>query len=92
MALVRLLEFMLFISFGYFLLSQIVLPVFKGDPILPVLWTKENQLQSEKHKLEQLLREQHTSEEVEELRRKLYHETKFGKQWESNSADPVKEK
>lgn len=87
MALIVLLEVVLSVGLGWLVLSQLVLPVIKGDPVLPMFWSMADKLEVEKEKLAQKLREQESEAEVEALRKRLLHKDKG-----SNNAGPTSKK
>ena len=73
MALVALIEVVALVGLGWLVLSQFVLPIIKGDPVLPMFWSMADTLDAEKAKLEQQLEDKRVAEEVEALRKKLLH-------------------
>ena len=73
MALVALIEVVALVGLGWFISSQFVLPFLKGDPVLPMFWSMADQLDTEKVKLEQKLKDKEAEEEVEALRKRLLH-------------------
>lgn len=48
-------------------ITQIILPLGRGEPLLPLLWSKEKRLQVKEKRLRQQIFEHHLEEEVEEL-------------------------
>ena len=73
MALVALIEAVALVGLGWLVLSQFVLPIIKGDPVLPMFWTMADSLDAEKAKLEQQIKDKAAAEEVEALRKRLLH-------------------
>ena len=86
MAIIRLIEVVILVGLGWLVLSQLIIPVFKGDPILPMLWSMADKLEVEKDKLEQKLKDKEVEAEVEALRKRLSHRDN------GNVAAPTQEK
>ena len=87
MAVIRLIEAVILVWLGWFVLSQFILPVLKGDPVLPMFWSMTDALEIEKEKLEQKLKDQEAEAEVEALRKRLLHK----QDKDSDCAEPVTE-
>ena len=71
MAFIALLEMVLVAGLIYLVVSQLLLPALKGEPLCPLMWAKQAQLDAEKARLLQQLAEQDTEKDVEQLREQL---------------------
>lgn len=71
MAFISLMEIALIVGLVWLIVTQVLIPALKGEPLFPLVWTKQTRLDAEKARLSQQLTEQDTAKDVERLREKL---------------------
>lgn len=74
MKLFQVIELAFFAAFGVFVLTQVVIPLWRSRALFPFFNKKERKLQAKLHELEEQLREQKLLSEVEKKEEKVQEE------------------